>query len=144
MTSELQRWARAELDLAEARSATSVAEMRPAEIMEWAEQNRRKPAAHKLGPARLEVVRLVREQSYAALQGPVDDRRPWTAAQWDPIVRARAEAILDTPVDELAAMVTMTDTVMGNWRTIAATVTQRPARLADVTEEEVQDELAAW
>lgn len=104
----------AELDLSPARPATTVAEMTNSEVREWAEQNRRKPAAHKLGPARLEVVRVLREQAYSALQlvgVPVLTEQV-----------AAAEAVLDTPVDQLAAMVSMTDTVLGNWRTIAATV----------------------
>lgn len=106
-TSDLQVWARAELT--------------NTELAEWVGQaHAPAPAGSGLprGADRLEIVRLLREQSYVVLR--VHRQPVW--AEWDPIVRARAEAVLDTPIDELAAMVTMSDTVMGNWRTIAATL----------------------
>lgn len=121
MTSELQRWASAELDLAEeARRATNVAEMRPDEIADWADTEGFDPTPGYPGRVRLEMVRLIREQSYLVVNVRRDRQPAWAA--WDPQTQAVAEAILDTPVDQLAAMVTMTDTVMGNWRTIAAAV----------------------
>ena len=99
-TSDLQVWARAELT--------------NTELAEWVEATKQTaPVGSGLprGAARLETVRLLREQSYVVLRVPTD-----------PQVVASAETILNTPVDELAAMVTMSDTVMGNWRTIAATL----------------------
>jgi hypothetical protein len=122
MTSELQRWARAELDLTEARPATSVAEMRPDEIRDWADAQYVGAPQPRVCSVRLEVVRVLREQSYAVVDVPRDRQPVW--AEWDPQTSAVAKAILDTPVDQLADMVVMSDTVMGNWRTIAATVTQ--------------------
>lgn len=100
--SDLQIWARAELT--------------NTELAEWVNQaHTPAPAGSGLprGAARMETVRLLREQSYVALRFNLSP---------DPLVTARAEMILDTPVDELAAMVVMSDTVMGNWRTIAATL----------------------
>lgn len=81
------------------------------ELREWVLANEK--AKH---PARMEVIRQLREMCYVALQPSVVD---------NPDARHAAQLILGTPVDQLAKMVVMSDTVMGNWRTIAATVTQR-------------------
>lgn len=59
--------------------------------------------------ARLEVVRVLREQCSMVASGPLHGD-PW-------IVRA-AEAALDTPVEEMAAWVDLGDTVMNNVRAI--------------------------
>lgn len=112
MSTELQRWARAELDLSPARPAATVAQMRPDEIAEWAEANRTN--AYSLRN-RLEVIRMLREHSYVVLNWSFDV--PGVDA------RLAARAILDTSVDQLASMVSMSETVMANWRRIAATVT---------------------
>lgn len=93
---------------------TTPGEMPVTAIREWARAEWRK--APGLGPARLETVRVLREQCYMALQVA-------PASELDTSINIAARAILDTPVAELAAMVVMSDTVMGNWRTIAATVT---------------------
>lgn len=91
------------------------------ELRGWVDATAEPP--YPTSMARLEVIRLLREQSYVVVDKPRDTQPAWAA--WDPQTAAAARAILDTPVGELAAMVAMSDTVMGNWRTIAATVTQR-------------------
>lgn len=66
-----------------------------------------------LTPARLYTVKTLRELSYTAIESP---------GIGIPQVYAAADAILDTPVDKLCDMIVMSDTVLGNWRTIAATL----------------------
>lgn len=110
MTSDLQTWARNELE--------NPAVLTNREISEWAEAAFKRGDAG--GTARLEIVRVLREMCYTQVNQPTE--RQSLRIPTDTYALARAEAILDTPINQLASMIVMSDTVLGNWRTIAATL----------------------